>query len=106
MIVFNGDPLAALLVLLSPVLFEIGLNIGLIVFSLIGIFRTFADHPSWAWFKAGVVAQAFILFGRVLSIFREDRPVAEALFSILISVALAVLFRYLTQKVIEACCEK
>ena len=102
MIVFDGHPL----VLLAPVLIEIVSNIGLIVFSLIGFFRTFADHPSWAWFKTGVVFQAFVLFGRALSVFQDDGPVAEALFSILISVALAVLFRYLTQKVIEACCEK
>lgn len=102
MIVFDGHPL----VLLAPVLIEIVSNIGLIVFSLIGIFRTFADHPSWAWFKAGVVFQAFALFGRVLSVFQEDRPVTEALFPILVSAALVILFRYLTQKVIEACCDK
>ena len=94
------------LAFLEAVLIAVVMNMGLIAFSTVGIFRIVEGHPSWAWWKAGVVCQAIVLFGGLLSILNEKASLAEFIMRAAITVLFIVLFRFLTQITIDRFCEK
>lgn len=77
-------------------------NIGIIVFSLIGLFRIRRGILSWTPYKVGVGVQLFSSVGVIIQISEGEEPLSlNPVLQLLSTAVLIAVFYYLTKRAME-----
>ena len=87
---------------LSYLLYLAMTNIGIIVFSLIGLFRIRRGILSWTPYKIGVGVQLFSSVGVIIQISEGQEPLSfDPVLRLVSAAVLIAVFYYLTKKAME-----